>query len=164
MFEAAAHFAASLNFTQPYWLTLAGASGIGKTMLARAVYKQFMDQNRFEVKFDPARNHITGNTATFCNWRKFCDDVRSGSFGVVDDLCSDWFVILDDIGSEHDPSGFIASTLDRIINQRQGKWTLITTNLFLDQVAARLDQRVASRLLRNGGVVIECQAADYNFR
>ena len=165
MLEETARFAASLNFVhQPYWLTLSGKTGVGKTHLARAVYRQFMDQNRFEVKLDRVQNRIVGNTASYVDWRKFCDDIRSGGYSWIDDLCEEWFVILDDVGSERDPSGFIASALDRILNSRLDKWTMITTNLSLKDVAEKIDVRVASRMLRNNGVVVENTCVDYNLR
>lgn len=162
MLEATARFAASINYVPPYWLTLAGTSGIGKTHLCKAVMRQFMEQNRFEVKLDRLEQRIYGNTGTFCDWRKFCADVRSGSFGLMEDLISEWFVVLDDIGTEHDPNGFIASALERVIAGRKGKWTLITCNLSLQQIAERLDTRIASRMLRDNGEVLEINATDYN--
>lgn len=164
MFEAAQVFAASINYTEPYWLTLTGKSGIGKTHLARAVWKQWMDQNRFEVKFDKARNRIYGNTGSYINWRELCSQLRSGDYDWIETLCREDFVILDDIGSERDPTGFIASNTDILLNGRLRKWTMITTNLSLKEIADKMDTRIASRMLRDGSVVVECKALDYNLR
>jgi DNA replication protein DnaC len=162
--EAAATFAASVNFTRPYWLTLSSQSGTGKTMLARAVYRQFMEQNRFELSYDRARNRIQGNTAMFVDWRKFCDNVRGGAYELVEDVCEEWFVVIDDLGSERDTTGFIAAATDRIFNSRRGKWTLITTNLSVSEIGDRVDPRVASRLLRDANQVVEIDVPDWNLR
>lgn len=160
MYQAAWQYAADLNIKrEPYWLVLLGNSGVGKTHLARELYRHFMDYSRFELSVDPEHNRITGNTGQFVDWRKFCGDLRGGSFGRIDDIEDDWFVVLDDVGSEHDPNGFIASALDRIINSRSQlgkvKWTVITCNLTLEQVAERMDTRIADRMMRNHSVVIQ---------
>jgi DNA replication protein DnaC len=162
--EGAAAFAASVNFTPPYWLSLCGKSGTGKTLLARAVYRQFMDQNRFELSFDRARNRIQGNTAMFVDWRKFCDQIRGGAYELIEDVCDEWLVVIDDLGAERDTTGFIAAATDRILNSRRGKWTLITTNLPLSEIGDRIDPRVASRMIRGSNQVVEIEAVDWNLR
>lgn len=162
--EAAATFAASVNFTRPYWLSLCAKSGTGKTTLARAVYRQFMEQNRFELSYDRIQNRIQGNTAMFVDWRKFCDNLRGGAYELVDDVCDEWFVIIDDLGAERDTTGFIAAATDRILNSRRDKWTLITTNLPISEIGDRIDPRVASRLIRGENQVVEIEADDWNLR
>lgn len=164
MLTATATFAASVNFTRPYWLTLAGNSGLGKTHLAKKVQKQFYDQNRFAIAFDSARFKTFGNTMAFWSWRELCGFLRSGAYECIESICDEWFVILDDIGSERDTTGFIADATDRIFNGRKGKWTMITTNLGLQDIAEKLDQRIADRMLRDDGVVIECNTESYSLR
>lgn len=162
--ESAATFAASVNFTRPYWLTLSGTSGTGKTMLARGVYRQFMDQNRFEISYDPIQNRIQGNTGMFVDWRRFCDHLRGGAYELVDDICDEWLVIIDDLGAERDTTGFIAAATDRILNSRRDRWTLITTNLPLTEIGDRIDPRVASRMIRGDNQVVEIDSIDWSLR
>jgi DNA replication protein DnaC len=160
--EATARFAVSLNYTKPYWLTLSGVSGTGKTHLAKAVRKQFLEWNRFEHKPDYGRNRIVGNTEWFCDWRQFADDIRGGGYDrLVQDACDEWLLIVDDFGAERDPSGFIAAAADRILNSRRAKWTLLTTNLGLDEIGRRMDVRIASRLVRDGNEFVTLEATDY---
>lgn len=168
LFDGVSRFASELNFARPHWLCLLGNSGIGKTHLAREVYRHFMDYSRFELSLDAERYRIDGNTGQYVDWRKFASELRGGSFGRLEDIERDWFVVLDDIGSEHDPSGFIASVLDRICNSRSDitrpKWTLITCNLGLSQIAEKIDTRIADRMLRNGSVVIETNLESWALR
>ncbi len=39
-------------------------------------------------------------------------------------------------------------SLDELLNARLGKWTVITSNLNIGQIAERLDVRISSRLMR----------------
>jgi DNA replication protein DnaC len=164
MFSAAQLFAASVNYTRPYWLTLSGRSGCGKTHLARAVWKQFMDQNRFDVSFDQGNQRVYGGSGMFVKWREFCAIIRAGGYGLIDDVCQEWFVIIDDLGSERDNSGFIAEAIDRIFAARIGKWTMITTNLTLKDISEKIDVRVADRMLRDNGVIVETNCQSWALR
>lgn len=165
MLNATAKFAASINFVHlPRWLTLCGPSGIGKTHLARAAWKQFMEWNRFEVGLDRYNNHIFGNTGAFKSWRKVCAGARDGGFGEIEDMGKEWFLVLDDIGAERDKTGFTTELLDRVLSERRHKWTLITTNLPLEEIANRMDRRIADRMLREGNEVIESNTTSYVHR
>lgn len=164
MWTAAETFSQHVNNRKPYWLTFCGPSGTGKTRLARMLYKHFMGASRFNPNFDVEKQRVIGNTGQFCNWRQLAGDLKSGNYGLVEDLCYDSFVVLDDIGSAHDPSGFIASALDRIVDGRSRKWTVITCNFSIGEIANRMDERIASRLIRDGNVVVECDTTDFNLR
>ena len=165
MFAQATQFAADVNNVKPYWISLLGESGVGKTHLARMLYRHFMGCSRFNLSLDAQHNRIVGNTGQFCCWRKTCADLRSGDYGLVEDLCDDWFVVLDDIGTAHDPSGFVTSALDRILNSRLRKWTVITCNYGLKEIAERMDVRIASRMIRDNSVVCELSdVPDFNTR
>lgn len=103
-----------------------------------------------------------GNTEWLCDWRKFADDIRSGGYErLVEDAIDEWFLIIDDFGAERDPSGFVASAADRILNGRRDKWTLITTNLSLQEIGERMDVRIASRMIRDSNQFVEADAEDY---
>lgn len=171
MIDATAKFACDVNATNPYWLSLLGSSGVGKTRLARAVWRTFESVTKFDiwldVKKDKDGNIISvakrGDRGQFIQWRSLCSVVREGAWGWVEDICRDDFIILDDVGAEYDRegSGFTASILDRILNARREKWTMITCNLSLEAIGEKLDVRIASRLLRDRHVVVECDADDF---
>lgn len=143
------------------WLSLLGTTGTGKTHLAKIVMRQFIDQNRFDAPFDSGYNVKYGNRGTWINWRTFCASIRSGAYDLIEDVCKDWFVILDDVGSERDSTGFIAEAIDRIFNQRQNKWTMITSNLTLQDFANKVDVRVSDRMLRGNNEIIEIDCLSY---
>lgn len=163
--------------TKPYWLSLCGGTGNGKTHLAKRAYRWIkvncrapvagLDTGSCIVDIEGKDKHPWEkwiSPVTFIDWRRLCGTLRSGDFSEIEFLSDAWFVVLDDIATEHDPSGFIASTLDRIVNSRLRKWTMITCNLSLEQIAEKLDVRIASRMQRDNSKVIEVDVMDYTLR
>ena len=65
------------------------------------------------------------------------------------------------LGSNYDKSGYILSRQFDLINRRMGKFTVITSNLSIDQMK---DPRIASRLIRDGNKGINCTGQDYAMR
>lgn len=68
---------------------------------------------------------------------------------IIDEYCNyDWLVI-DDLGVSK-PTEFVVDTLDHIIDwrysKRKSKRTDITSNLSLDELAQKLDDRITSRI------------------
>ena len=54
--------------------------------------------------------------------------------------------------------------LYNLLNAREGKFTVITANLTLEDFNQQMDARIASRLIRNGSVVVDVIAEDFNMR
>ena len=100
----------------------------------------------------------------FIGWRKIVDQLRNGDYGIMDAVCNDWFVALDDIGAER-ASDFSVSKLDQIIDARLGKWTVITCNFTREEIAEHMDVRIASRLGRANDVIVDnISVLDYSIR
>ena len=67
----------------------------------------------------------------------------------------DWPVLfLDDIGAERDTTGFASEQLNTLIGCRADKWTILTSNLFLEQLGL-IDLRIADRIIRAPNHFIE---------
>lgn len=165
MVDAVARFVLDMRAgSSPRILSMLGTTGIGKTMLAKRIWKWFNDNGKWFV--EPIRGATCVRTGQFCDWRKFIEDcLQEGDFSRTVDLCEDWFVILDDIGCKRDKSGFGVDKLDTILARRTGRlWTVVTANLSLEEISDQLDARIASRLLRHGSTVVEVEMPDYNVR
>lgn len=133
------------------WLSLLGASGVGKTHLAEA-----------------ARDALTKSRPTLpiqlWKWQKVVSMLRSGDWAFIEYLVKEVYVlILDDIGAEN-TSPAILSALNRVVDGRLGKWTMLTSNLLPVHIGEHLDARIASRLYRGNNVVCQVKnAPDYCF-
>lgn len=138
---------------------LTGIAGTGKSHLAMSVLQKVNDES------DPYRSCL------FLSIDEFLLEIRStfrpGSQddekAVVDKYAKVDLLVLDDLGAE---TGFIGTDkvasdftqriLYHLMNRRQDKSTIITTNLNSKQISAMYDSKVVSRLYKNlGGNIIK---------
>lgn len=94
---------------------------------------------------------------------EFADRVRS-DFNYVEQLAHEFLVAIDDIGAARDQTTFIAEALYRLTNARLGRWTIFTTNFDLPELGRVIDERVASRIIRDGNHFVMIKAGDYAMR
>lgn len=136
----------------PFMLTLTGPSGVGKTHLAT----EFMHNVR-----------AMGGSCGMLNWATWCASgfqdenikhLRRYQFPLVIDE-----VFLIDATMDKRAASMESRALISILEERMGKWTLLTTNASLKDIQER-DERLYSRLIRNGAFVIECdqKATDFS--
>lgn len=143
------------------WLTLAGPCGVGKTFLASKVWRWFDRFGKFYTEpFSGAQLSRSGQKVLF---GQFVEECRGGDYSRRVDLKEDHFVVLDDLGAENDKTSFVGELAFGILNARIGKWTLITTNLPLAALA-KWDERVASRMVRDGNRFVWVKSQDYGIR
>ena len=160
--EAVRFYADMANLKQPRWLSLLGPCGAGKTHLAKAIWTAWKANLRDHHR---TRYGISARQeGKWIYWPQAVDRIRGGEYGLIPALERADMAILDDIGGEFDSTGFAASQLNRLANQRLGKWTIWTSNLSLDQIATKLDNRIADRLIRSGSSVIEMNTTSYSVR
>lgn len=148
----------------PRWLSMLGKSGIGKTHLAT---KLFGWCDRFGCFFtEPKTGASNCHPIAFASWRRTADRLRNGEWGLIKELADKWFLVIDDLGAEFQGgSGAVKAALERLIDDRLGKWTVITSNLYTAEIAESIDTRISSRMLRGGSVIIQAKAAlDYSLR
>lgn len=166
----------------PRWLFLCGRSGTGKTHLSRRIAD-------FLVKFGqwaymkhgkPVANPMPGGDPIlsytyaqagplFVKWAQLVDTARDGDFEAYRLACSDYFKVVDDVGSEgfgqdRKPTAFVVNQLGKLADARMGKWTVFTSNYMLKDFQDLFDVRIASRMLREGNVAVQVDIRDFNLR
>lgn len=144
----------------PYWLSFCGTSGAGKTFLSRIIYE--------EAKLSRViREHpVLVHGAMRVMWPELVMDLyppKSAHYR-IDDLKIANLLFLDDISTGSDRTGFERECLWRLLSARVGKWTIITSNLTLKEIADSIDARIASRMTRDGNIAIEINTTDYGLR
>lgn len=144
----------------PCWLTLCGTSGGGKTHCADAIFRSAIECNRISVSSNRCEFYIQKIW-----WPGFINELRAGreSYERLKDTSRWPLLYLDEIGATRDTTGFVADQLYVITAQRENKWTIVTSNLTFAQIG-EVDTRIASRCLRNDGIVVEINTVDYSTR
>lgn len=131
---------------KPYWLTLCGQSGCGKTHLARAIINVLKN---------------AGKEAQLWSMTRIASMLRNGEYGLADHLAQLRILCIDDLGAEQ-MTEFVRAQLYQVLNARLGKWTLLTSNMSVGEIGDSIDIRIASRIHRERNVVVEATDA-YDF-
>jgi DNA replication protein DnaC len=154
-------FARALSGGQPpFWLTLLGKSGTGKTHCAKRLWEK--------LHFRFSTTH-TRYPPRFIYWPRFIEELRERireNVGVGEFLdMGRWpLLVIDDAMAERDTTGFSADKLNTLLGTRIGKWTILTGNLGLADIS-KIDDRIASRIVRGlGNLVIEMKTEDFGVR
>jgi len=146
-----------LNCDRPCWLVLVGSSETGKTHVLDWIWKEAKHRgltHAFKASFNPRRIW----------WPDFVNQLRAGNaYEEIADVRSWPLLAVDEIGASRDTTGFISDQLYFMLAQRERKWTVLTSNLTMEQFT-KMDERITSRALRNDGVLIEVKTVPYGSR
>ncbi|WP_459578042.1 ATP-binding protein, partial [Enterococcus faecalis] len=151
-FEIANRATTEILLNKPIHMILSGKSGVGKSHLAMSTawevleksnydkrclfisYAELLEQLKFAMKDEQARKTITGTLMA---------EIKSADL-----------VVLDDLGAElgvkgNDSTNFNNDTLNRIVEARQNKATVFTTNLTGKEMRQAYGERILSRIMSN---------------
>jgi len=161
---AAARFAEAIGTyswrkprTRPFWLTLTGPSGRGKTTLATILFRWF--QANVAIRTFIKSGVICYPSCQFSLWQGVIDRLRNGQNSALDATIDADFAVIDDIGAEY-ATDFSTQKLVYVLERRKSKWTVLTSNLTAKDWADR-ETRISSRLIRNGSKFVNINARDY---
>ncbi len=132
-----------------------GKTGTGKTHLSSAVAKRVIEKG-FSVLYDSVQNIISDfETDKFKNAYGF-HELKAEKYLTTD------LLIVDDLGTEF-TSQFTLSVLYNLINTRQNKGlsTIISTNLTPEELSAKYEDRIFSRLIGSGSTILVFSGRDH---
>jgi DNA replication protein DnaC len=174
--DACAEFIAAMDRgAEPYWLTLLGRFGCGKTMLARQTFDAASQINPGNPMINPIwppnwsnqtrRTYDAERPSCFYfDEKDFAQRMRGGEFQLPESVRGDFLVVLDELGFARDPTNFVAEAIARLAQSRIRGWMIWCSNLSLNNIAERIDGRVMSRLIRDENRVVQITAPDYALR
>lgn len=155
----AARFVAEISDedSRPRWLTIVGKSGTGKTHLAKAVYRYVLRNVAKSAKICGEKGLYVGDCiATTAD--ALAEAWRGNFRGISPDEERADLLLLDDLGTTSDKSGFVTDAFYRLLSRRMGRWTIVTSNLSGEAIKA-MDARLYDRLLRDGNRVVTIKNA-----
>ena len=152
---------------EPRWLVMVGETGVGKTHLARKLAgyadKLCRLHNQGDRNLGPRQDGRSYNSRFF-SWPKVSAGFYRGDYEVVRDIRDEWFAVIDDIGSTRAKmDDLVIDQLFQILDGRHDKWTVITTNKSIKELAL-LDRRISDRLIRRKSQVVICETVSYSMR
>lgn len=139
----------------PRWLTLTGPSGVGKTHVGRKCW-QFMSHRADWSGCRYVHKEVS--------WGRMIDSLRSGEgWDLFQDMRRWPVLFLDDVFAQHDPNGFAVDRLFNLLESREWRWTIITSNSTLKQIAA-IERRIADRMIRGENMWLNVDTESYSLR
>lgn len=161
MVNAAARFTKALKAgSLPYWLSLLGTSGAGKTYLTRRLWRWYQGSPLYRSEVEDEEIIYPGS---WVFWPKLAGELLGNQgYEKLDELRTEKLVVFDEIGADRDPSGHVRDCLARVLSARVGKWTVITSNKSLGEIQRDIDTRISSRMLRDGSEVVDVDVPDFS--
>ena len=100
-----------------------------------------------------ARKWPNHPSAIFLQWPELAVEFAAKNFSAVQDANSSDLLVLDDIGADNDPWSVARDMLCQILSRRERKFTVVTTNIQMQDWAEKFDVRINDRLMRNSIIV-----------
>ncbi len=142
-------------------LIVCGTNGTGKTHAGKAI-SRWAKRLAIELPLVDGDDGPRLSQCRFVFWPDFCKRAKDGNWNAFEELKGIELLVLDDIGAEHDPSKWAAEQLYLILERREYRWTVITSNYGPEQWDKVFEKRIASRLMRNSKILSTENVPDYN--
>ena len=140
-------------------LMLYGKAGSGKTHLAVAITRHIIEQKQIQVRFARVVDLLAEIRKTFDENEQYRTENESD---LISRYTSAPLLVIDDLGAEK-TTDWVRQILYQIIDERwiEQKPIIVTSNLNLEELEARFEERIASRV---AGMCRLVESRDYDYR
>ena len=140
-------------------LMLYGKAGSGKTHLAVAITRHIIEQKQIQVRFARVVDLLAEIRKTFNENEQYRTENESD---LISRYTSAPLLVIDDLGAEK-TTDWVRQILYQIIDERwiEQKPIIVTSNLNLEELEARFEERIASRV---AGMCRLVESRDYDYR
>lgn len=146
-------------------LVIYGENGAGKSRMAKQISRW---AQRIAILQKPVlaketeKGEVRKPMVEYCSWAEIVDGFKLDEWGKLDDLRGCELLVVDDIGAEHDPSRVGIEKLYVLLNRREFRWNVFSTNVSPAKWTEKFEKRIASRLFRNALHVDLSQVTDFS--
>lgn len=131
-----------------YRLLIHGNNGTGKSHAAKAI-NRWARSVAIHLPLMNGEEGMRLSTSEFYNWPSVVDRLKSGEWDLIEHMMEPDLLVIDDLGAEHDPSRVGMEKLYLLLERRESRWTVITTNVAPEAWELNFERRISSRFLRN---------------
>lgn len=125
-----------------------GTNGQGKSRVCRALWRWIRDR-AIDLPLVMHNNNPSLCTCELAWWPSCVDRFKDTQDWSIEDFLDADLLLIDDLGAEHDPTRAGLSKMYQILEERENRWTWITTNIAPESWEERFERRIADRLFRN---------------
>lgn len=144
-------------------LLIYGNNGCGKTHSAKALFRWACNV-ALKLPLQLGEDGARLSNAEYVHWPRLMRRKREEIVERLDEVCAADLLVVDDIAAEHDPWGLAKAELYILLERRECRWTILTTNVGPESWDDRLERRIASRFLRNCDLVELSEVPDWGAR
>jgi DNA replication protein DnaC len=146
-------------------LVIYGDNGTGKSRISRCI-AQWAKRIAINLPLVVDQLGTQGNmsipSVSFASWPEVVDGFKRDEWQLLEDMQAASMLVIDDIGAEHDPSKIGVEKLYVLLNRREFRWNVFSTNVTPDNWPEKFERRISSRLFRNAHHIDLSQVPDYS--